>query len=535
MLERVRVIESEEVDEAVGTYTAVAGRKVKLRKPYSIVSKSVLIGAFAGPVLTDGHVYCSTELNELAAIGKNLAEQVDDEALDANIPRYQQEFASAFVGDGVGLIARRETAAPCSYSLVQVVAHAATRSAKKAKGYATALMSYICGTVLLSLLEWEGKWFVKLERLKPGKPPRFIFSCDKIIVALSRATNYPFEKWIKESYTTVKGLPTAMRYLPISEGCDKLKVTGLPYIVSIDCTARDANTKAHDFALYLLILRKLNLATPIIEWLCLYSSARGSSTYWKIRVKWVSLLSGVDFTSTINFITSYFGAYYYCTYVLMLPMNAWTVGAEGDDNCICISRPYAMQLLLSGRLPEGENSPGHVILVQAGLALGKRWKTEYAGWLDDPHGHPFVGGTVLYDDGAYHFFPSYARFLLKAGVVLARDVISPKCLMGRIIARADALTDRFDRYPIGWVYANLVRAHAACYNVRVLRTKEEEYEELASSKRRIAREPGMTIRVLFERHTGITVGRQFALEGLLNYCIRTKDYTPDMRAVFCRL
>lgn len=490
--------------------------------------------AYAGPILQDGQVYTVRSCaNQVAALNKNLSAQLPDAHLDPELDSFVRRFAGEFVGTGIGCLPRSPTLTPVLYSLWQVVAHAATRSASKAAGYSLSLIEYLTGCVSIDLKVWKGKWFVKTEILKLGKPPRLIFNCTKALVALSRVANYPFEAWIKQSYVTVKGLQTRDRHKPVSVVADRLLAHGIPYVISIDCTARDANVRSHDFLAYRLILLSLRMLIWALDVVTRYSGAVGTTSSFRVSVGWVSLLSGVDFTSTINFIVSYFGAWYFCTIVLGIPKDHWGVAAEGDDNCVIISRPYALAMLTRGWLPICPNDKGHLLVRCVGISLGKRWKVEDAGWLDSPTGHPFVGGRITYYGGLYTFLPLWGRFLLKAGAIVTRDVVNSKILYGRVTARADALTDRFNCYPVGWLYANLVRHHALLYGATARRTKEESYEYESSSRVKWAKEPDLFTRQVFARTYGVSIERQFHIENHLQYLIRNRLYFDDMRAVTC--
>lgn len=428
------------------------------------------MGFIAGLVTAQPLVYDTKHVNNvIAAINKNIAPQINRGVMEID-ESVLDEFVCQETTDGIDVMTPAVTLNGTIWTKQQVIENT------RAKGNTKKTMKYMLAQERLSgtSLRFEertkvqGGNFVKLEALKQGKPPRFIFDSPGEDVLLGRQCNAPFEKWMAR-YPSIKGLKTQDKWKPVKDVHDALG--GDTWILALDDTARDANTVSYDFLRYRKTLSAIGILSQEFAAILDRRGFRNCVKINGLKVitinsKTTSLHSGCDFTSCLNYNTTRFNAWYLCAKVLGLQKHQWGVVAEGDDCLILISKPA---------LPDFVNIVTPELIAATGAKLCKNWKIEGMGPHDQTTGHPFVGGCVVWSMGQVYFFPSVSRMRLKATTVLSPSVNYKECI-GRLSARAEALTDRYSGVPLGYSIAKFVAYLSSKYPSRPRRTNEEEFD-----------------------------------------------------------
>lgn len=459
-----------------------------------------LYGFLAGPRLASGQVYdISHPKNVVAAVCKNLADQkpgrcLATDVLDAYVDAAMTRIGIKHTDFGIGIVQPR--------TIDEVLLGAQSRSAKKRMLYEQAHNKNIeTGFEGISRTNWRGSAFVKEEMLKIGKPPRFIFNAATEDVVREREVGKAFEEIYIRNNLSIKGLRAAERYKPVEEVHFLL---GGFYVVALDDTARDANTVAHDFYAYNALLSRMGINTPEVSSMLMKRKGFSSRVRrtWKLTSSQTSLLSGCGFTSSMNYCTTRLNCWFIAG-KLGLSNEEFAVIAEGDDCLFCVRTDAWMRV----------QSNFDEILSLSARMLRKDLKVESQGYWHEG-GHPFCGGNIGYSGNRWWYFPSLSRMGLKATVVLGRDVESLKPARGRLLARIEALEDRFTQVPIGWKIAEVVRRHAVVQRGKILRTNEEHYNHNLNQGQKFE-PPNDEARIAFEHVMGVTVDDQLRFEEMI--------------------
>lgn len=473
------------------------------------LNRNKVVGFACGPKMGAGVLYDSkSSINLIAAASKNMQAQVPEEEWDPNI----RELHTEFIGDLLAgkLDAWRGSTNNVPYrpaTFDEVVAAAYKRSGKKGRNYLQGVAD-LTGRYAVKHLRrfWTTSPMVKYEVLsgetpfKDAKCPRLVnntLTCD---VVRGRTSSLQFDAWMKQNRPTIKGKSAADKLSDL----DTLDaMLGDSYVLGIDDTARDANVTYLDFALYHDLLTALGFVTPEMSDMLNRKGFAGFANGTFVSGNWTSLLSGVDFTSALNMVVSWFGGWYLCKKVLGLDSTDWGILAEGDDQLI----------LIRGRQARFESSE----IAAVGRRLAKVWKIESQG---PPEGqHAFIGGNASKFQGKWHYVPSPARMFLKSTIVPCPFGTSRNEMISRLKARALALSDRYSHVPIGWAIAEKVNSFANNYSGKARFTREEEYNYSGT----ILQAPSQAERLAYQACTGITVDLQFRCEAMIKSCAQFED------------
>jgi len=327
-----------------------------------------------------------------------------------------------------------------------------------------------------------------------------------------------FERWAKANRLTFKGLVTADRWKPLAALAERLGER--MWLLMLDCTARDGNVTVEDLLMFrdfLVLINMLEVGDQL--WLMLTRigmEAKGKWAYLETSI--ARLHSGVSFTSIINMFISWFGHYVLAKEVGLSAEEYGSV-AEGDDGAVGVGEAGARKL---NSVPLAE------VVELIGRKVGKRWKIESWGpWLVG--GHPIVGSLVGWCGGRGWAFPG-PRLLFRGCVVVGFDLDQPTAAAGRVKARAQALRDRCDGLPIGYMLARHVSALAAYLLAKELRDSEQEYDHrLYKTHVSDVRPPSLDVRLAYEHVTGCPIGLQLQLEQLIGAATRARVWNPDLR------
>lgn len=473
------------------------------------LNRKKVLGFDCGPRFGNGVLYdVKSTANLIAAAGKNLQAQVPEVYWDQNIRTLHLEFIEDLLAGE--LDAWRGTTNNVPFrpaTFAEVVAAAFARSGKKGRNYLQGVAD-LTGRHALKHLRpfWTTRPMVKFEVLsgkthqKDAKAPRLINNTPTSDVVRGRTSSLHFDAWMKRNRPTVKGKSTADKLSDL----DRLNtLIGHSYVLGIDDTARDANVTTNDFALYRDLLSALGFMTPEMEVMLKREGFVGHANGTFISGKWTSLLSGVDFTSALNMVVSWFGGWYLCKKVLGLKSSDWGILAEGDDQLI----------LMRGRKTPFDQED----IAAVGRRLAKVWKIESQGWPEDQHA--FIGGNVTKFRGKWHYVPSPKRMFLKSTIALCPFGTSRKEMISRLKARALALSDRYSHIPIGWAIAEKVSSFANTFSGKARFTREEEFVYTGT----ILRAPDQTARLVYQACTGITVDQQLRCEDIIHNCAQFDD------------
>jgi len=481
-----------------------------------------------GPVVGHGVFWEPRHFNSvLAGINKNHAEQVAECWLSDDLLQLAQDYAHAEACGTYDALSRPYQS-PCSLlSEDEVIAIVALKSPSKARRYLADFTEYISSFICSGRAKCKLK--VKPEILKLGKSPRVIHDLDSGETVLAHSWAILLEMWIKTTLCW-KGLRTNQKCVPFCDACQHFNNDC--YLVCLDDEARDSNTLRINFVVLCMLLEALGIHIRGVYFRCLMRAGVVLVTCFGIVISpFIRLKSGVSYTSGMNYVTSRFD--WFCIlYWLEVPVSAYIVCAEGDDNFACIEGNIVRRLGL-------ESCFGTDQLRMFGLKLGKRLKMEKQGWLRDGTSWPAVGGDSVYLAADWGFIPSLPRCLIKAGWAINNDWESFKVVAGRVSARAWALNDRFDRVPIWWAYARVVAAYAAHLGCPPIFDADEEYQrEDQCWSGGLANEPSVLQRRMYEVAFGVGCGNQLICESLLLQCISDQDYTRDLTrefgALLCR-
>lgn len=470
-----------------------------------------IVGFYAGPIMAKGQVYDQRHpLNIRAGIAKNLADQVVGPGLPKDIVALFIDQHSVGIGAKDSEISQEVH----MYSDQEVIDAAYLRSGKKGRQYNESFINIDNTGVERSDHDtWNVRHFVKFEFLKFGKPPRLVCDASTDDVVMGRRTGKGFEAFIAENLS-IKGLQSDEKWKPLEEVQDLL---GEFYVIALDDTARDANTVQHDFDAFIGVLDSMDLLDDLNRDMLDRTGFRSNCGASSIASKQVSLLSGVDFTSSMNYNTTRLNCWF-IAHELGLDRLDWAVIAEGDDCLFCIR--LSIWYTVKDRFA--------TVLSACATMLRKDLKIEGQGEWDEC-GHPFVGSHMGYYAGRWWCFPSFGRMKLKSTVVLGHDVQSATRASGRLKARAEALSDRYSGVPIGYKLAEVLRHRAMGLRGKILRTTEEEYH--LSLSRKLFREPNNDEREAYAHCVGIEVVDQLLLESEIEMdCARENN--PDMREHF---
>jgi len=430
--------------------------------------------------------------------------------------------------DAIGLLGwEKSFTEDVPLTVEDVLAHVAIKSPAKAAAYRAAITAWLHGDAPelgpaddVGYDKWVGEVFVKCEYLKAGKAPRLIFNALQKDIVLAHMVIIRFERWAKANRLTFKGLVTEDRWQPIAAMADRLGET--MWLLMLDCTARDGNVTREDLLMFRDLLVRLNMLEVGDQlWLMLGREgmeARGKWAYIDTAI--ARLHSGVSFTSILNMVVSWFGHYVLARECGFSQLE-WCSVAEGDDGAVGVGLEAARKL---NSCPLGE------LVERVGRKVGKRWKIESWGpWLVG--GHPIVGSFVGWCGGRGWSFPG-PRLLFRGCVVVGFDLDSPTAAAGRVKARAQALRDRCDGMPIGFMLARHVSALAAYLLGKEVRTSEQEYDHrLYKTHVSDVRAPDLDTRLAYEHVTGCPVGLQLQLEMLIGAATRSRAWNADLRGL----
>jgi len=110
------------------------------------------------------------------------------------------------------------------------------------------------------------------------------------------------------------------------------------------------------------------------------------------------------------------------------------------------------------------------------------------------------------------------------------DLDQPTAAAGRVKARAQALRDRCDGLPIGFMLARHVSALAWQLSAQELRNSEQQYDHnLYKTHVSDVRPPSLDVRLAYEHVTGCPIGLQLQLEALIGAATRSRVWNPDLR------
>lgn len=485
---------------------------------------------YAGPMFNDrGQVWEPLHVSNLyAAAGKNLSEQVpllERSAGDSYRDEFLRELANGRM-DAVGLLGWEKVFHednPLTYD--DVIAHVAVKSPSKARAYRLAIDAWLSGDAPemgpaddVGYAKWVGEVFVKCEYLKAGKPPRLIFNALQKDIVLAHMVIIRFERWAKANRLTFKGLVTADRWKPIAALADRLGDD--MWVLMLDCVARDGNVTREDLLMFRDFLAMLNMLHEGDQlWLMLTRVGMESKGRWAyLETSVARLHSGVSFTSVINMFISWFG-HYVLSKELGLSTSEYGSVAEGDDGAVGVSAVGASRL---------RNVDLNDVVASIGRKVGKVWKIESWGSLLEG-GHPIVGSLVGCSGGRFWSFPG-PRLLFRGCAVVGFDLNQPTAAAGRLRARAQALRDRCDGLPIGFMLARHVTALVACLAAKEVRTSEQEYDHrLYGTHVAVVGPPSVDVRLAYEHVTGCSVGLQLQIERLIGSATRAGVWNPDLR------
>lgn len=363
--------------------------------------------------------------------------------------------------------------------------------------------------------------FVKFELLRAGKPPRNIFNPSTLDVVAMRVATKPLEQEMLLTEMTFKGVQTQDKWQPIVRAARAVDPQLDVWVVCLDDTARDGNCVEHDQTLFIGILYSYGLLSGYVLSIVSRVFATTTTRFFKLGLYVFSLLSGVPHTSVMNYWVSVFGLWCWATCYLGLRYHQFAIVAEGDDTALIIKAAAARACAARGLFTEQS-------IGDFGLRLRKRWKLEDCGPLDKARGHPIVGGVVIESYGQFYFFPSFKRFLLKAGWCADYGLANVKAYRRRASARACALVDRYSGVPVMWAYAARV---ALAFGLQTKGMTEEERFSYSGNTR--CHEPSMAVRLAFEKAYGITISDQITLERILRLCDLFEDLT--VHEDWCRL
>lgn len=487
---------------------------------------------YTGPIFNErGQVWETLHVANLwAAAAKNLAEQVPSQERSAG-DEYRADFLDELVNgrmDAIGLLGWEEAfTEDLPLTVEDVLAHVAIKSPAKAAAYQAAITAWLHGDAPelgpaddVGYDKWVGEVFVKCEYLKAGKAPRLIFNALQKDIVLAHMIIIRFERWAKANRLTFKGLVTEDRWRPIAAMADRLGET--MWLLMLDCTARDGNVTREDLLMFRDLLVRLNMLEVGDQlWLMLGREGMEAKGKWAyIDTAIARLHSGVSFTSILNMVVSWFGHYVLARECGFSRLE-WCSVAEGDDGAVGVSQEAARKL---NSCPLGE------LVERVGRKVGKRWKIESWGpWLVG--GHPIVGSLVGWCGGRGWSFPG-PRLLFRGCVVVGFDLDSPTAAAGRVKARAQALRDRCDGMPIGFMLARHVSALAAYLLGKEVRTSEQEYDHrLYKTHVSDVRAPDLDTRLAYEHVTGCPVGLQLQLEMLIGAATRSRAWNADLRGL----
>lgn len=488
-----------------------------VKEKQALSSEPRVAAAAVGPILSRPVLWETRSRDcEQAAFGKNLPEQIPENEEDRVwVDRMSVAFLSALAAgqvDATGL--KRQHLWPASPK--EVVDAAYKKSGKKGRLYEAASAVVHKGKGIWEAGErWIGSMFVKFELLKEGKPPRNIFNSSTEDVVVVREAAMPMEHYMAETGFTFKGLVSEDKWIPICNAARAVDKDMDVWVVCLDDTARDGNTVEHDLKNFISILYLFGVMTQLVLSVMQRLAAKTRTKFFNLVLVLYSLLSGVPHTSLMNFWTSVFGLWCWAVDDLGLAHSEFAIVAEGDDTALIIAGRRARELSARGKFSECD-------IVTFGLRLRKRWKLEDCGPLDKDRGHPIVGGVVVENLKQFYYFPSWKRFILKAGWCGDYGLKGRKPYLLRASARACALVDRYSSVPVMWAYACKVAEAFGCSTAGM--TREERF---SYSGKTACLEPSSAARVAFEKAYGIAVCDQFALERLITTCTRYEDLTRN--------
>lgn len=487
------------------------------------------LGAVAcGPIIGHG-VYWDPKCyySVLAGINKNHAEQVSDVDMSHDLHSLSVVYAESEVNGHYDAISVPHTTPLHLLSEDDVISFVAEKSPAKARRYMAGFIEYISGGYPTGRARCKLK--VKPEILKLGKSPRVIHDFDVGETVMAHSWAIMLEKFVKTTLCW-KGLSTAQKCLPFKTAFDHFN--GDCFVVCLDDEARDSNTKRINFVTLTMLLTCLGIILTTGHLFRLWRVGVGLLTlFGKVWSKDMRLLSGVSYTSSMNWVTSRF-MWYCIMHWLGVSYKDYIVCADGDDNFAAIRGSVVRLLDLSSVFTEEK-------LRHFGLKLGKRLKLEKAGWMVDGTSWPAVGGESVYLSGEWGFMPSQSRSIIKAGWALNNDWDSFKAVAGRIAARAWALNDRFDGIPIWWAYARVVASYSEHLGAPPIFDSDEEYLKSEQGwTGGLAKEPTVQQREMYSVAFGVDCGSQLLCEQLLFDAMRRGDYTADLtlefRDLLCR-
>jgi len=487
------------------------------------------LGAVAcGPIVGHG-VYWDPKnyYSVLAGINKNHADQVDDSELSHDLEDLSSAYAEAEVNGHYDALSKPHKTPLHLLSEDEVISSVAEKSPAKARRYLAGFIDYISGGYPTGRARCKLK--VKPEILKLGKSPRVIhdFDVGETVMAHSWAI---LLEWFIKTTSCWKGLKTALKYLPFKVAVDHFD--GDCYGVCLDDEARDSNTKKINFLTLTMLLTCLGIILTPGHLFRLWRVGVSLLTlFGRVWSRHMRLLSGVSYTSSMNWVTSRF-MWFCIMYWLGVSYRDYIVSADGDDNFAIIRGRVVRTLKLERYFTEAR-------LKKFGLRLGKRLKLEKAGWVVDGTSWPAVGGESVFLNGDWCFMPSQSRSIIKAGWALNNDWDSYKAVAGRVTARSWALNDRFDGVPIWWAYARVVAAYSQHLGAAPIFDSDEDHQRSEQGwDGGLAREPTVLQREMYAVAFGVDCGNQLLCEQLLFDAMRRGDFTADLtlefRDLLCR-
>jgi len=475
-----------------------------------------------GPLLTEpGQAYDQRVWdNVVAAVSKNLPTQVERSVESEAALTFNELFVTCLVDGTMDAVGPRGSSTDWGGLLDEsdVIAHVRMKDPKKAKAYAEAIASWHAGDCeMFPDGVWVGSVFVKAEYLKAGKLPRCIFNSEQHEVVLAHMVILLFEGWLKSARPTFKGLTQSERAKPFEEAAAILGTD--MHVVLLDGEAFDGNKVKDDFDQFASLLSLLALLRPHapLNAFLRREGVKARVLGGKLRSMEARLPSGVSFTSCINAVDTMKVAYVLCTLVLRLSPTDWIVLPEGDDNALCLR--LTAWLRVKEQLAEA--------VTRTGVLTRKRLKIEGEGpWINGSL--PHVGSLMGCYNGVGYAFHSWSRMCLKATVCVG-SVEDIAQAAGMIVARADALVDRYDGCPVGWRLANHVRCLADTLMSKAHRSAEEEYAYgVYKTHKRWASPPDDETRAAYAVVVRVPVWKQELLEDSIEFATRHGQWCVDL-------
>lgn len=441
--------------------------------------------------------------NEFRAAQKNICKQVHDSELDKNLDKEIDLYIEHLGSCGIDATGSKFTGPFFPATIPEVIENTRKRDPKKAERYSSAYkQSCANGQARLMHANWQTDAMVKLEPLELGKPPRMVFNTDTEDVVLGRMTSYAFEQYLHESLTIKQTKPE-----DIGSIFQRVEDTlGDFVMLCLDDTARDGNTKAHDFVRFEKHARFAGVLTRESSDMLNRRGMAARAQFHKFSTKHTSLPSGTDFTSVMNLDTTWFGSWYLMRN-LGIHRSDYIILGEGDDCVLCIRR-------------SAWTSISAELITAIGTRLGKVWKIECIGASFDETPAYFVGRHIVKTQGKWYTFPSAKRMFLKSTLVCGS--IPWHLLPGRISAKNLSVADKFGRTPIGWAIAKSLTGSTAT----AIFSREERFSYHGNST---VLEPTMEVRNAYALATSIDVQTQLSLERLImSGEMDMRNHTPTL-------